>query len=100
MRNKPKRESKKLLCPKACVLNQLDDDRHADTIVLETKKVIASPLIMLINDGQKPNTVRHTKCKLQELAALVDLFIPEAVKQHGATEISDNMYVFSAILLM
>jgi hypothetical protein len=27
MKNKPKRESKKLLCPKACVLNQLDDDR-------------------------------------------------------------------------
>jgi hypothetical protein len=27
MENKPKKESKKLLCPKACVLNQLDDDR-------------------------------------------------------------------------
>ena len=27
MKNKPKREGKKLLCPKACVLNQLDDDR-------------------------------------------------------------------------
>jgi hypothetical protein len=27
MKNKPKRESKKLLCPKAYVLNQLDDDR-------------------------------------------------------------------------
>jgi hypothetical protein len=26
---------------KACVLNQLDDDRHSDTIVLETKKAIA-----------------------------------------------------------
>jgi hypothetical protein len=27
MKNKPKSKSKKLLCPKACVLNQLDDDR-------------------------------------------------------------------------
>ena len=26
MKNKPKTKSKKLLCPKACVLNQLDDD--------------------------------------------------------------------------
>ena len=44
MKNKPKRESKKLLCPKACVLNQLDDDRHSDTVVLETKKAIDSTL--------------------------------------------------------
>ncbi len=26
-----KTNQKKLLCPKACVLNQLDDDRHLDT---------------------------------------------------------------------
>jgi hypothetical protein len=32
---------------KACVLNQLDDDRHSDTVVLETKKAIASTLTML-----------------------------------------------------
>jgi hypothetical protein len=27
---------------KACVLNQLDDDRHSDTVVLETQKAIAA----------------------------------------------------------
>ena len=46
MKNKPESESKKLLCPKACVLNQLDDDRHSDTIVLETQKAIdATPTL-------------------------------------------------------
>jgi integrase len=75
---------------KACVLNQLDDDRHSDTVVLETKKAIASTLTMLTNDGQKPNTVRHTKYKLQELAAQVDLFDPEAVKHYVATAISEK----------
>jgi hypothetical protein len=46
---------------KACVLNQLDDDRHSDTIVLETKKVIASTrtmLTMLFADTSK--TLLHT----------------------------------------
>jgi hypothetical protein len=46
---------------KACVLNQLDDDRHSDTIVLETKKVIASTwtmLTMLFADAFK--TLPHT----------------------------------------
>jgi hypothetical protein len=38
---------------KACVLNQLDDDRHSDTVVLETKKAIDSTLKRLTNDGQK-----------------------------------------------
>jgi hypothetical protein len=33
---------------KACVLNQLDDDRHSDTVVLETKKAIDATLTMLI----------------------------------------------------
>jgi hypothetical protein len=51
MKNKPKSKGKKLLCPKACVLNQLDDDRHSDTIVLETQKAIASTLKMLTNDA-------------------------------------------------
>jgi hypothetical protein len=41
MKNKPKLKNKKLLCSKACVLNQLDDDRHSDTVVLETQKAIA-----------------------------------------------------------
>ncbi|TRO46683.1 hypothetical protein E2P60_04745 [Candidatus Bathyarchaeota archaeon] len=63
-----------------CVLNQLDDDRHSDTIVLETKKAIASTLTMLTSDGKKSNTVRHTEYKLQELAAHVALFDPEAAK--------------------
>ena len=40
---------------KACVLNQLDDDRPSDTVVLETKKAIDSTLTMLANDGLKPN---------------------------------------------
>ena len=41
-----KEEPKKLLCPTACVLNQLDDDRHSDTIVLETQKAIdATPTL-------------------------------------------------------
>ena len=41
-----KEDEKKLLCPKACVLNQLDDDRHSDTIVLETQKAIdATPTL-------------------------------------------------------
>jgi integrase len=75
---------------KACVLNQLDDDRHSDTVVLETKKAIDATLTMLINDGQKPNTVRHTRYKLQELAAHVDLFNPEAVKNYIATAISEK----------
>ena len=34
---------------KACVLNQLDDDRPSDTVVLETKKAIDSTLTMLTN---------------------------------------------------
>jgi hypothetical protein len=42
---------------KACVLNQLDDDRHSDTVVLETKKAIDSTLTMLTNDGLKKDTV-------------------------------------------
>jgi hypothetical protein len=71
-----------------CVLNQLDDDRHSDTVVLETQKAIDSTLTMLTNDGQKPNTVRHTKYKLLELAAHVDLFNPEAVKNYVATAIA------------
>ena len=75
---------------KACVLNQLDDDRHSDTVVSETKKAIYSTLAMLINDGQKHNTVRHTKYKLQELATHVDLFNPEAVKHYVATAISEK----------
>jgi hypothetical protein len=75
---------------KACVLNQLDDDRHSDTILLETKKAIDATLTMLTNDGQKPNTVRHTKYKLQELAARVDLFNPEAVKHYATTAISEK----------
>ncbi len=62
---------------KACVLNQLDDDRHSDTVVLETKKAIDATLTMLINDGLKPNTVRHTRYKLQELAVHFDLFDPK-----------------------
>jgi integrase len=45
---------------------------------------------MLTNDGQKPNTVRHTKYKLSELAAHVDLFNPEAVKHYIATAISEK----------
>jgi len=45
---------------------------------------------MLINDGQKHNTVRHTKYKLQELATHVDLFNPEAVKHYVATAISEK----------
>jgi hypothetical protein len=45
---------------KACVLNQLDDDRHSDTVVLDTQKAIASTLRMLTNDGQKASTVQHT----------------------------------------
>jgi hypothetical protein len=75
---------------KACVLNQLDDDRHSDTIDLETLKAIDSTLTMLTNDGLKPNTVRHTKYKLLELAAHVDLFDPEAVKNYVATAISEK----------
>ncbi len=39
MKNKPRRESKKLLCPKACVLNQLDDD---NVTLLFTEKAILS----------------------------------------------------------
>jgi hypothetical protein len=79
MKNKPKKESKKLLCPKACVLNQLDDDRHSDTVVLdqETKKAIDATLTMLTNDGLKKETVRHTRYKLQDLAQHVELFNPE-----------------------
>jgi hypothetical protein len=54
---------------------------------------------MLTNDGQKPNTVRHTRYKLQEIAAHVDLFDPEAVK-HGLTtatseKTADNMVEFN-----
>jgi integrase len=45
---------------------------------------------MLTNDGQKPNTVRHTKYKLLELAAKIDLFNPEAVKNYIATAISEK----------
>jgi hypothetical protein len=75
---------------KACVLNQLDDDRHSDKIVLETQKAIASTLTMLTNDGQKTNTVRHTKYKLLELATHVDLFDAEAVKNYVATAISEK----------
>ena len=90
MKNKPKKESKKLLCPKACVLNQLDDDRHSDTVVLETKKAIASTLTMLSKDRQKSNTVRRTEYKLQELAVHVDLFNPKAVKHYVATAISEK----------
>jgi hypothetical protein len=52
---------------------------------------------MLTNDGQKPNTVRHTKYKLQELATHVDLFNPEAVKHYVATAISEKTkQLFSA----
>ena len=47
---------------------------------------------MLTNDGQKPNTVRHTKYKLQELAAHIDLFDPEAVKNYVATAISEKTF--------
>ncbi len=75
---------------KACVLNQLDDDRHSDTVVLETKKAIDATLTMLTNDGLKPNTVRHTRYKLRELAAHVDLFNPEAVKNYVATAVSEK----------
>jgi hypothetical protein len=49
MKNQPESKGEKLLCPKACVLNQLDDDRHSDTVVLETKKAIDSTLTMLTN---------------------------------------------------
>ena len=45
---------------------------------------------MLTNDGQKPNTTRHTKYKLLELAAHVDIFNPEAVKNYIATAISEK----------
>jgi hypothetical protein len=78
---------------KACVLNQLDDDRHSDTIVLETKKAIDATLTLLTNDGQKPNTVRHIKYKLQELAAHVDLFNPEAVKHYAAKTFNSWKYI-------
>ena len=33
MKKKPNRESKKLLCPEACVLNQLDDDRARSSFI-------------------------------------------------------------------
>jgi len=55
---------------------------------------------MLTNDGQKPSTVRTKKIKLEELAAHVDPFNPEAVKHYVATAISDHLQVFSTILLI
>jgi len=45
---------------------------------------------MLIDDGQEPNTVRHTKYKLLELAAHVDLFDPESVEHYVATAVSEK----------
>jgi integrase len=45
---------------------------------------------MLTNDGQKPDTVRHTKYKLTELANHIDLFNPETVKNYIATAISEK----------
>ena len=57
MENKTKQNTEKLLCPKACVLNQLDDDRHSDTIVLETQKAIDATFAMLTRDGLKINNV-------------------------------------------
>ena len=52
---------------------------------------------MLTNDGQKTNTVRHTKYKLLELATHVDLFDAEAVKNYVATAISEKTkQLFSA----
>jgi integrase len=43
---------------------------------------------MLINDGLKTDTVRHTRYKLQELAKEVDIFNLEAVKNYVATATS------------
>ena len=45
---------------------------------------------MLTNDGQKPNTVRHTKYKLFELAGHLDLFNPEAVKHYVSAALSEK----------
>jgi hypothetical protein len=53
---------------------------------------------MLTNDGQKPNTVRHTKYKLLELAAKIDLFNPEAVKNYIATAISEKTKLKTSLL--
>jgi hypothetical protein len=47
---------------KACVLNQLDDDRHSDTVVLETKKAIDSKLT--ITDTQEGTRISPNKEKV------------------------------------
>ena len=60
MKSKPKSEGEKLLCPKACVLNQLDDDRPSDRVVLETKKATDSTMEMLLNSHKNPYPQKAT----------------------------------------
>ena len=63
---------------KACVLNQLDDDRHLDTslnrkqqnkpIPTQADEAVINTLIAMKANGIQEATCRQINCKLEELA--------------------------------
>ena len=77
---------------KACVLNQLDDDRHLDTslnrkqenkpISNKAEEAIINTLIAAKANGIREETCRQINYKLKELARNADIFQPEAVKKY------------------
>jgi hypothetical protein len=77
---------------KACVLNQLDDDRHLDTslnrkqqnksIQPRAEEAIINTLIAMNADGIQEATCRQINYKLKELERHADIFDPKAVKRY------------------
>jgi len=77
---------------KACVLNQLDDDRHLDTslnrkqqnksIQPRAEEAVINTLIAIKANGIQEATCRQINYKLKELARHTDIFNPKAVKEY------------------
>ena len=77
---------------KACVLNQLDDDRHLDTslnreqqnksIQPRAEEAVINPLIAMKANGIQEATCRQINYKLKELARNTDIFNPKTVKEY------------------
>ena len=77
---------------KACVLNQLDDDRHLDTslnrkqqnkpISTKAEEAVINVLIAIKADGIREAACRQINYKLKELARNADIFNPKAVKEY------------------
>jgi post-segregation antitoxin (ccd killing protein) len=77
---------------KACVLNQLDDDRYLDTslnrkqqnksIQPRAEGAIINTLIAIKANEIQEGTSRQINWKLKDLARNADIFNPKAVKQY------------------